>query len=212
MRKMLIFIFIFIIAGCKEKSADEVIKESVASLTAVKKNNYNKILFIKSNNFYPVRVFQFSVYNYAHKEKVFALVDTNNNVRIIKNREEILGYIKSSTSFWYNWRLKKHFNTSESNDINRYILDLLDLYYWEKLINQKEDINGYNELDKKRLTKVNIYPMKKTNLGDRIEVRFFTWDYSNLDLFENIITISDSLTWKRNLVMQDVGGQGEFDR
>lgn len=195
----LVFSLLFF-SGCDKIIENELIS-IVEDLDGIKKFNDGDIELC--NNYYLsfYKIYEFRVIKSG--KHIYAVEDEKGKIRVFSCEDDILQYIKPRMKAYAEFMNRNIF----IKDRNYTILQLISAIDKTVLINQEEDINGLSDNDRKAIKKVKIYPIKRKSVGKDIEYKFFTWDFSKLELIENRIVFSESsdMIWEKKIIAKNIG-------
>lgn len=214
MKTIILFTLLVLFAGC-QKTVDEKIIDSVKSIQVGRINEFDGhqrkhpplIAYRKSVRIFMVDIHYFSVSNEPLTGyTVVAIEDSNKGIHIVKNRNDILRYMRPSIKSRLKYGLREDYLTRSSNSILSQVIELLELINeGDVLISSKEDIPDLSESDKKRLANIDIHQLKKSVVNEKLEINFFTWNYLELLLTEHKLILSDRVDWEKKIVLQNFG-------
>ena len=205
MKKILLMIIYLLVFSCNniKNTNEEIINivQSIAKYQEVSSSTAKAVFLGDIYYFYEIRVYGFDIYyTGSYSEPVYAVVDTNHNIKLFKNNHNVLEPIKKAVKYEY---VKKG---TRIYFIDQLITNIMDIVYpSENIIYQNEDINGLQAEDYNKLKNVQILPLKRFEREKSLEVEFYTWSIFERDLIKNKIIISDSLNWQREILIEDLG-------
>lgn len=208
LRRIVTIMFLSFIISCGKHNDSQI--RSMANIEHGISNMIKKISSIKKICNRRIRLIDiyyipnYKIYDFREiksKRHIYIVVDNNNNRTVANTETELFQTIKPSLLIWTK-KLNSQLNTYESNNVYYFIIEAVGRLTNDHtfIINHMDDITGLDDSNKVKIEKVKIFPLTKSRVGDKIEIRFFTWDWSRLELIRNKITLSDDFSWsKKNI-------------
>lgn len=124
---------------------------------------------------------------------------------ILYNRDELYQAIKRKVTLKYLQSLPTYNHALRPDVIRKSVEKCLEIFSRQYVVNLIQDIPGVSRVESSNNKRTDIHPFQVKYSTDRLELDFYTWEFTSGELYHNTIVISDSLVWSTQLMTTLIG-------